>query len=398
MMVERKPWHWIEWMLFIVYTLWIALGMAYLFFKPDIFGDIPFFTMFGLLLASYSVPLVFWRPGYTNKPGFAAAVFLTSGFMQFYLVAKVGQDTSLILIPTLLVGFLSNRKLLPFTGVLFVMCFPLMIGVLIHDNHFISFLERLIDFAMLFGIGVALQRMLTSNMQLQKVLDENATLYELIREQNKVLEQYASQIEHITLLEERNRLAVELHDTVGHTYTSVIMGMDAVSYLMEAAPEKAKEKLDVLRDVTRSGLDEIRRSIHQISPNEDDETVSQRLSRLAREFGTHTGTRVVFRTQGVEANVPKQTRLTLVRCLQESLTNAKRHGMAQSIQISLLFEPHQLLLEVQDDGKGNEGLHRGFGLRGMEERLSALQGTLQIDSREGEGTTVICKVPLAAGP
>ena len=61
-------------------------------------------------------------------------------------------------------------------------------------------------------------------------------------------------------------MARELHDTVGHTFTSVIMGMDAVSYLIEAAPDKAKEKLDVLRNVTRNGLEEVRRSIHQMVP------------------------------------------------------------------------------------------------------------------------------------
>ncbi|WP_158289540.1 sensor histidine kinase [Paenibacillus flagellatus] len=395
MFVERRPWHWIEWMLFIIYTLWFALGLAYLFFKPDIFGDIPFFTMLIALLATYVIPLAFWRPGYVNTAMFPVAVFATAGSLQTYLTAHLQEEASIILLPALLVGFLSWRRTMPFTVPAFVLLFPVLTAFIVKEFHLIAFFGRLVDYSLLFGLGVALRRMLATNLRMQKVLDENETLYGLIREQNQVLEQYASQIEQITLLEERNRLAVELHDTVGHTFTSVIMGMDAVSYLIESAPHKAKEKLGVLRDVTRNGLEEIRRSIHQISPQEDEGGLADRLSRLVEEFETHTGTRVSFRASGPPLDVAKQTKLTLVRCLQESLTNAKRHGLANTIAVSLLFERERLILQVQDDGKGTNELNRGFGLRGMEQRLASMQGSLRIVSRAGEGTIVVCEVPIA---
>ncbi|MBW9234690.1 hypothetical protein JQK62_21055, partial [Leptospira santarosai] len=83
-------------------------------------------------------------------------------------------------------------------------------------------------------------------------------LLEENRRQNQLLEDYAKQIEKVTLLEERNRLARDLHDTVGHTYTSVIMGLDAASFLLKTSPEKAQGQVERLSDVMRKSLGEIR--------------------------------------------------------------------------------------------------------------------------------------------
>ena len=102
--------------------------------------------------------------------------------------------------------------------------------------------------------------------------------------------------------------------------------------------------------------------------------LSQQLTRLANEFALHTGTQVRFTTVGEEFEIPKQTKLSLIRCLQESLTNAKRHGRASSIEVTLTYSDGLVDIRIEDDGIGTEQLKVGFGINAMQERIFALQG------------------------
>ena len=219
----------------------------------------------------------------------------------------------------------------------------------------------------------------------------------VIKQKNEVLEQYSRQVENMTLLTERSRLARELHDTVGHTFTSVIIGMDALGYLIDSSPEEAKANLRELLVVTRQGLDETRKAIHQMGAD-DSGSLAVSIARMAKEFARHTGTVVELKQKGqvTELSLSQAARLTLTRCLQESLTNAKKHGGATEITVTLENRADRLWLQIADNGTGVEQLVPGFGLKAMRERLSVLHGTLETFSRpwEGGGTLIVCSLPL----
>lgn len=401
MLIEKRDWHWADWALFGVMTCFFGLSLVYLIFQPEaLVGSGSMLLVFLWMLAAYFIPLLFWRPGYINKLLFPVAVLLTSGSLEIYLVYHVKDWVGTIIFPLIIIGFLTERRTMWWNISVYLLLFPLLehfaiLGGKPPISHLIS---QMINWGLLFFFGFSIHRILASNFHIRRLYEENLRQYELIQEQNKALEQYSKQVEKLTLLEERNRLARELHDTVGHTFTSVIMGMDAVSYLIEAAPDKAKQKLDVLRDFTRSGLDEVRRSIHQIAPQQDDGTLMQQLSRLAYEFALHTGTQVRIQHAGCEYEIPRQAQLTLIRCLQESLTNAKRHGQAASIEINVEFQSMQVVLRIKDDGIGADHIAPGFGLMTMKERLSAIQGSLQVTSSNRGGTEIACTIPAAPLP
>jgi signal transduction histidine kinase len=133
-----------------------------------------------------------------------------------------------------------------------------------------------------------------------------------------------------------------------------------------------------------------------MAPQDDDLMLSEQLSLLANEFALQTGTQIRVSVTGAERELPQQMRWTLFRCLQESLTNAKRHGEAAVVEVDLTFEPEQVELRIEDDGIGSDRLQDGFGLNAMRERLNALHGTLGIRSTPGEGTTVTCRIPTAS--
>lgn len=214
---------------------------------------------------------------------------------------------------------------------------------------------------------------------------------EAIRKQNAVLEQYMSQIERITLAEERNRLSGELHDTVGHAYTSIIMGMETLR--TELATEMGIQRLDSLLEMGRKSIEDVRGYLHQIESPCQSPSLIQSLQNLGAEFQEHAQVTVSFRAYGEEYQLSRQAKIAFIRCLQESLTNAVRHGQGTEIIVSLQFEQQYTRLEVQDNGKGNVEWQEGFGMNAMKERAMNLQGQLSVYTKPEEGMLVTCTIP-----
>lgn len=396
MIIERRAWQWVDWALFGILTSGLAIGLLFLISSPGL-GSLNFRLMIALWgLIGYITIFIFWRPGYTHLWGLPFSVLLTIGILELYISWKVDESINVVTVPLIVLGFHSKGKQLLFNIAVYIFALPILGDFLTNSGplNFPIVINKALNSAMLLGIGFGIQRLWVSHYGVRQLYEENMKVYRLVQEQNKALEQYANQIEKLTLVEERNRLARELHDTVGHTFTSVIMGMDAVSYLMEVAPDKAREKLDVLRQVTRNGLEEVRRSIHQIAPPVEEGSFTAQLSRVAHEFSIHTGTQIQVQPSGEEYELSRHLQLTLIRCLQEALTNAKRHGQAALVQVRLEYEEQRFVLSISDNGIGAEEIESGFGLTSMKERLASIQGTLQITAAKGHGTTVICSVPI----
>ena len=214
---------------------------------------------------------------------------------------------------------------------------------------------------------------------------------ESIRKQNAVLEQYMSQIERITLAEERNRLSSELHDTVGHAYTSIIMGMETLR--TELSTEMGIQRLDSLLEMGRKSIEDVRGYLHQMDSSCQSPSLIQSLQNLGAEFQEHAQVNVSFRTFGEEYRLSRQAKIAFIRCLQESLTNAVRHGQGTEIIVSLQFDEQYTRLEVQDNGKGNVEWQEGFGMNAMKERAMNLQGQLSVYTKPEEGMLVTCTIP-----
>lgn len=179
----------------------------------------------------------------------------------------------------------------------FALLVPLA-SLAVPGNPKTGILLALLQNLLMLALGYIFRHMLDAHNKMKQLLKENKRQFQIIQEQNRLLVAHAEQVEQLTQLAERNRMARELHDTVGHTFTSVIMGMDAVSYLIGNSPDKAREKLDVLRQVARKGLAEVRRSIHQIAPEGQELPLSQHIARITNEFSLYTGTSVSIYTEG----------------------------------------------------------------------------------------------------
>lgn len=392
-MNEKKDWLWIDSFLILLRFMVYISGIVYFFIHPEDLKTVPYSILVIALVIACVVPMIFYQPRYFNYWLYTCTEFIcTAGIgIYFYIIMNVVTGNGLFVAPAMLAGFLTSRRNIKWTLPAFAMLLPAT-QYWAFENY-LDFIFSIVDPILFYWIGYSLNYILQSNLKNRRLLVENRKQYELIQEQNKALEQYAKQIEHLTLIEERNRLAHELHDTIGHRFTSVIMGMDAVSYLIDSSPAEAQEKLTVLREVTRKGLDEIRTNIHQIAPSEMDTLLSYELNKIAFDFASHTGTEIDFQIEGDELPVNYSIRMAFIRCLQEALTNAKRHGFASLITITLVFETDELILYVENNGAKMEEFNVGFGLRGMSERIERLQGKIEIVNGENNGIVLICRVP-----
>ncbi|GAA0321725.1 hypothetical protein GCM10008967_10280 [Bacillus carboniphilus] len=389
-----KDWHGIDWFIFFLRLFWYVNGLIYFYLEPEKLSGLPYTYFVAILTLCYVGPQVFWRPNYVNRTFYPVAELVLTGGSTIILSVffHIHLTNSTILMSALMIGYLVTKKTSLWTIPTFAILIPTTRYWAMEKDLF-DFFMQYIDVLIFCSIGLGFNLLMQSKKRTSRLLDENLQQYKLIQKQNQVLEQYAEQIEQVTLLEERNRMARDLHDTIGHHFTSVTVGLDAVSYLIDANPEKAKEKINTLARVAREGLDEIRNSIHQIAPSENDEPLSKHLHKITKVFSENTGTLTQFGLEGKEDLVSPQIRLTLVRCLQEAITNAKRHGNASEVNVLLQYREDVICLRIENNGEKMETIHPGFGLIAMQDRIEALRGTLEIKNNEGKGMVLTCMIP-----
>lgn len=211
------------------------------------------------------------------------------------------------------------------------------------------------------------------------------------------LKENAAQIQQMTAVQERNRLAREIHDTLGHTLTGIIMSADACQVIMDVAPDEAKKRIGIIGDTAREGLKDVRRSIKALRPDAlEQHDLEGALSKLVENFCITTNVAVEYRQEAGSLSFAPDEEDAVYRIVQESMTNAVRHGGADTITVLLKRTEQRLTIRVTDNGKGCEIPTEGFGLSHMKERLKMLHGTLCFENRsDGErGFEVTAELPL----
>lgn len=219
---------------------------------------------------------------------------------------------------------------------------------------------------------------------------------------NDRLRDYAFELERMTEVRERNRLAREIHDTLGHTLTGIIMGSDAGLALFDTAPEEAKKRIQVVAQSARDGLNDVRRSIKALRPDALESTsLAEALETMISNFKAATSAEVIYDQQAGPLVFAQDEEDTLYRVVQESMTNAVRHGHATKIHIRVTRRDQLLTIDVRDNGLGGgEEVQEGFGLRHMRERLELLGGSLTFGNREGldgdgaRGFYIVVSLPI----
>ncbi len=219
---------------------------------------------------------------------------------------------------------------------------------------------------------------------------------EELQEANIKLEEYANIKGKMGETKERNRLAREIHDTLGHTLTGLSAGIDACITMIEYSPESTKEQLNMLSDVARNGIKEVRRSVNELRPDALERlNLEYAITKMIEEMNQLTSTKVEFYCDIENLKFDEDEENTIYRVIQESITNSIRHGHAHSITVNLTKIYSDIHISIKDDGIGCKNLHKGFGLKHIVERVEMLRGKVEFDGTNGFITKVI--IPIRWG-
>jgi PAS domain S-box-containing protein len=200
----------------------------------------------------------------------------------------------------------------------------------------------------------------------------------------------------IAILEERTRIAREIHDTLAQGFTGIVLQLEAA---LGAEREEADRHIRRAQELARRSLDEARRSVRALRPQALTEgDLASALASSVGELAQASQARFEFVRRGTPRRLPAEMEQHLLRLGVEAVTNAIKHARASAVRVHLAFDRDQVELHVEDDGEGfvhaDDHQPRGFGLRGMAERVESLGGRLDIISRLGEGTRVVVSVPV----
>ncbi|USG66936.1 sensor histidine kinase [Brevibacillus ruminantium] len=211
---------------------------------------------------------------------------------------------------------------------------------------------------------------------------------------NERLQQAARKLEENILLQERTRVSRELHDTVGHTLTTALIGLRAGLFTLQRDQEGAQKILRTVEDHLEKGLMEARKAVHLFAERQTFLQFIPSLQALLNETSKQTG--IVIHS-AISPDLPQldpKLEMILYRALQEGLTNGIRHGKCASVQFSLARVEDAIVFQLQDDGQGVKGpLVFGFGLRTMRDRVTEAGGVLIVETAPAGGMVLHISIP-----
>jgi signal transduction histidine kinase len=329
-------------------------------------------------------------------------------YTHLYLAVQTGIAVGLSLIPPKLDYFAillipptlqAVHVLQPRIGFRWIGAFVIvMAAFMFYGQEFGKALAFVLTFTMLYlfsGSYALVAR------QAEMAREKSQTLLDELQTAHRQLQRYVAQAEDVAVIQERNRLARHLHDSVTQTLFTMTLTAEAARLLFDQDPTRAVPQLDKLQLLASSALAEMRSLISALRPA----TITQQglipalhhhLALLKRRQGLNVALNVIG-----EPHLSRKQAERLFRVIQEALNNVVKHARTDKAGITMRFEDDQTSVQIEDEGKGFV-LHDAqaktghIGLSTMRERVEMMGGTLTIDSRPGEGTRVTIKVPRTA--
>jgi signal transduction histidine kinase len=277
-------------------------------------------------------------------------------------------------------------------------------GFVVH-SHIVMTESNTATWAIYLGV-VALQTAtvaagLYGGQKLSEIAEERRQALEqleLAMEENDGLHaQLVTQAREAGVLDERQRMAREIHDTIAQGLTGVITQIEAVHQAWDDEAD-VRRRLDMASELARQSLAEARRSVQAIRPAQlDDSRLPEALGDVATRWSEINGVPVQVRSTGDRRPLPPEVEVTLLRSAQEGLANVAKHAGASRVGLTLSFMDGSISLDICDDGAGFDPAETiqaaSFGLAAMRQRVEHVNGVMHIESEAGEGTAISVRIP-----
>lgn len=256
-----------------------------------------------------------------------------------------------------------------------------------------AIIVRLLTFLVFFGV------VSFAKFEINQRRRISTMMYELKRKTKQLEDTYIKlrdntrDIEEITILKERNKIAREIHDTMGHTLTSALIELEAGERLLKKDQDMAIQKINLAKGQIRDGLSNIRDSVGVLNKGKEILGFVPSLKLLLEETALHGDIFIKYEISEIP-QLPEAQEHALYRALQEGLTNGIKHGKSTAFVFILKYENGTINFHLQDNGTGCDKIVFGFGLSAMEQRIREVGGTLIIDSVYGEGCSIDINISM----
>ncbi|MEA5462402.1 sensor histidine kinase [Leptothoe sp. PORK10 BA2] len=363
------------------------------------FAQWPLFTV-GCLLLFGLLGLYLPTKGFWQQLGHIALqvvlILVASGLMLrgtrlfpfIYLV--------LVIRSCLMVGLMSQVTVTALAFLLFMTTLGLKFRRLAGENgppiprpmrHLIGSLQM--NLIVFFGLALVFTLLLVNAL-----LNER-TIQNRLKKANEDLQRSATQVKQLATVEERSRIAREIHDSLGHSLTALNIQLEGAIKLSQRDPKKSQELLTEAKRLGSVALQDVRQSVATLrNKSTDQNSLQSRLNSLVNMLKTSTGITPNINIQLLQP-LPEAMSMALYRLVQEGITNIVKHAEATAVDLSLMVDEQGIRLLLRDDGHGFDlgQTSTGFGLQGMRERAQAMGGNLTVNSRPGEGCEIRLVVP-----
>lgn len=284
---------------------------------------------------------------------------------------------------------LSPRaRWLVYVGMLAAIVLP----ILYYSTLEFALLNALIDSTAIFFVVIITQ----VRMNEQRARENAERLTRDLEAANRQLAEYASQAEELAATQERNRLAREIHDNLGHYLTIVNVQIEAARLTLDSDPVRALDALTKAQELAKKGLNSVRESVAalRVSPVEN-RPLDDAIAELVTESQA-TGITTDFHLLGESRPVESKSALALYRAAQEGLTNVRKHARASRVDVTLDFsQPDRIRLSILDNGVGAANTSGGFGLVGIRERVQLFGGEFKVDTQLEKGFRLEVSIPFS---
>lgn len=381
---------------FLLYLEWILLIIAaFSEALPHPFHRLPrepiimIYTIFGFGMMGLRLPVgkPLEKLLYTSLEIFLISLTLSAGGIRLFPLLYI-----VLVIRSCLIFNLLGRL------VITSLSFSLFLFTLLHwINNFQArpiIQERLryllFGYTLLFGLSLAFVLLLMNALLTERQSREKLSAA------NEQLRQYALRIESQATLQERNRIARDIHDSLGHSLTALNLQLETALKLWSSDPTKAINFLAQAKKLGSTALQDVR---HSVSAMRSDPllgmSVENAIASLTKEFQRSTNISPICHIE-VKRSFPPELNIVIYRIIQEALTNITKYANANEVKIKLQTLPTELILMIQDNGKGFNFSQNttGFGLQGMRERALAQGGKFEIHTLPGNGCRITAKFPI----
>ena len=256
----------------------------------------------------------------------------------------------------------------------------------VYNKRFDSLMIWISDALPVFMLLIRSKEVEMKKISAQDLYDNLRKNEEKLKVANKELEAYASTIEEIAVLRERNRISREIHDNVGHALSTIVIQLGAIEKMCSINKEEASTMAKNLGGFAKESMESVRAAVKAMKPREFEEYEGIiAISEMVKNFEKLTGVKVKLRVSDKVWKLNSDQTMVIYRIIQEFLSNSIRHGKATEVNVFINFMDTQLRVHLKDNGIGCSSIKPGTGLSGIKERVAVFGGDIEYFSKDGCG-------------